>query len=95
VKKPRDEAIFAAMSSRKSGGGGAADPAAIGHHAHAKQFRDVVQAIRKGAAPAVDGPEGRRSVEIILAIYKSAETGKAVKLPLAGDPPLKARRKGK
>ncbi len=92
-KKPRDEAILAAMANRKSGGGGAADPAAIGHHAHAKQFQNVVQAIRKGTSPAVDGPEGRRSVEIILAIYKSAETGKAVKLPLAGDPTLKARRK--
>ncbi len=30
--------------------------------------------------PLVDGPEGRRSVEIILAIYKSAETGRPVKL---------------
>ena len=40
--------------------------------------------------------EGRRSVEIILAIYKSAETGKAVQLPLKSDPVLKARgRKGK
>jgi len=92
-KKPRDEAIFSAMARRKSGGGGAADPAAIGHHAHARQFQNVVQAIRKGAAPAINGPEGRRSVEIILAIYQSAETGKAVKLPLAGDPRLKARAK--
>ncbi|MGO9115021.1 MAG: Gfo/Idh/MocA family protein [Thermoguttaceae bacterium] len=94
-QKPRDEAILAAMANRKSGGGGAADPAAIGHQAHAKQFQNVVQAIRKGIAPAVDGPEGRRSVEIILAIYKSAEIGKALRLPLAGDPLLKARRKGK
>ena len=91
-KKPRDEAIFAAMANRKSGGGGAADPAAIGYQAHAKQFQNVVQAIRKGTAPAIDGPEGRRSVEIILAIYQSAETGKAIKLPLAADPPLKARK---
>ena len=91
-KKPRDEAILAAMANRTSGGGGAADPAAIGHHAHAKQFQNVVQAIKKGIAPSIDGPEGRRSVEIILAIYKSAETGKAVKLPLTGDPVLKARR---
>jgi len=29
-----------------------------------------------------DGKEGRRSTEVILAIYKSAETGQAVKLPL-------------
>ena len=35
-KKPRDEAILAAMAQRTSGGGGAADPAAIGHHAHAQ-----------------------------------------------------------
>jgi predicted dehydrogenase len=94
-KKPRDAAILAAMANRKSGGGGAADPAAIGHQAHAKQFQDVVQAIRKGAAPSIDGPEGRRSVEIILAIYKSAETGKPVRLPLAGDPVLRARKMAK
>ena len=60
-----------------------------------RQFRDVLQAIRKGAAPSMDGHEGRRSVEIILAIYKAAETGRAaVKLPLAGDPALKARTVG-
>ena len=37
-------------------------------------------------APLVDGIEGRKSVEIILAIYQSAWTGKAVKMPLAKDP---------
>jgi predicted dehydrogenase len=41
----------------------------------------------------VDGPEGCRSVEIVLAIYKSAETGQVVKLPLDKDPELKARNK--
>ena len=30
----------------------------------------------------VDGREGRKSVEIIRAIYRSAKTGQAVKLPL-------------
>ena len=88
----RDEAIHRQLSDRKSGGGGAADPAAIGHHGHARQFKDVLQAIKKGQQPLVDGPEGRRSVEIILAIYKSAETGKAVTLPLPSDPTLKARK---
>jgi predicted dehydrogenase len=92
--KPQDEAIHQRMASRTSGGGGAADPAAIGHHGHARQFRDVLKAIKKGAAPLIDGPEGRRSVEIILAIYKSAETGTAVQLPLKSDPVLKARKRG-
>ena len=91
-KSKSDEAILKKMTQRKSGGGGAADPAAIGHHAHAMQFQDVVNAIRKGVKPLIDGPEGRRAVEIILAIYKSAETGRAIPLPLANDPPLKARK---
>jgi predicted dehydrogenase len=93
-KKSRDAAILQKMAERKSGGGGAADPAAIGHHGHARQFRNVVDAIQKGTQPLIDGPEGRRSVEIILAIYKSAETGRAVQLPLSGDPTLKARKAG-
>ena len=93
-KKARDKAIQEQMAQRVSGGGGAADPAAIGHHGHARQFQNVADAIRKGVRPAIDGLEGRRSVEIILAIYKSAETGRAVTLPLAADPVLKARKVG-
>lgn len=81
-----DEAIHKAMSSRKSGGGGAADPAAIGHHGHAMQIKDFVSAIKKDGTPKIDGHEGRRSVEIIQAIYKASQTGKAIKLPLKGEP---------
>jgi hypothetical protein len=47
--------------------------------------------VKKDRPPAIDGHEGRRSVEIILAVYKAAETGKTVKLPLKADPVLKAR----
>ncbi|MCH2114233.1 MAG: Gfo/Idh/MocA family oxidoreductase [Pirellulales bacterium] len=79
-----DQAIRRAMSNRKSGGGGAADPAAIGHHPHTVQFRDFVRAIHADRTPAIDGHEGRKAVEIILAIYKAAHTGKTVKLPLKG-----------
>jgi predicted dehydrogenase len=88
----RDAAVIKKMQSSISTGGGASDPTAIGHHGHAQLFRDVCQAIDEKRAPAVDGHQGRRSVEIILAIYKAAETGKIVKLPLAGDPPLNARK---
>lgn len=91
-KHRRDAAVRERMESRHSTGGGASDPAAIGHHGHAKQFADFVDAIKKDRQPAVDGKEGRRSVEIILAIYKAAETGGAVTLPLKGDPTLKARK---
>lgn len=89
AKKSRsDAAILKAMKTKKSTGGGAADPAAIGHHGHAMQLKDFVQAIRTDGTPAVDGHEGRRAVEIILAIYKSATTGRTVKLPLKSDPKL-------
>jgi UDP-N-acetyl-2-amino-2-deoxyglucuronate dehydrogenase len=90
-----DEVIRQKMASRTHTGGGAADPKAIGHHGHTLQFQDVLAAIKKGKKPLIDGPEGRRAVELILAIYKSAESGKPVKLPLAADPVLKARAKGK
>ena len=80
------------MLQRKSGGGGASDPTAIGHHGHAKQFQDFVDAVKKDREPTVDGREGRRSVEIILGIYKAAESGKPVTLPLASDPVLAARK---
>ena len=86
-----DEELLARMAGKTQTGGGAADPKAIGHHGHTGLFKDVLEAIKKGKKPLSDGPEGRRSVEIILAIYKSAETGKAVKLPLKGDPMLKKR----
>jgi UDP-N-acetyl-2-amino-2-deoxyglucuronate dehydrogenase len=90
----RDAAIHQKMAGRQSGGGGAADPKAIGHHGHTRQFQDVLAAIKKSTKPLVDGIEGRRSVEIILAIYKAAETGRAQKLPLAADPVLKSRKVG-
>ncbi|QEG35362.1 Gfo/Idh/MocA family protein [Bythopirellula goksoeyrii] len=83
AKKTRaDAAILKAMKESRSTGGGAADPSAIGHHGHAAQFRDFVSAIKEDRSPAVDGPEGRRSVEIVVGIYKAAKSGKTVKLPL-------------
>ncbi len=89
AKKMRgDAAIEKAMKKSKSTGGGAADPSAIGHNGHTMQFRDFVKAIKNDGTPAVDGHEGRKPVEIILAIYKSAQTGKLVKLPLKSDPKL-------
>lgn len=83
AKKARgDDEVLEGMKRSKSTAGGAADPAAIGHHGHTRQIQDFVKAIRTGTQPSIDGAEARRAVEIILAIYQSAKTGKAVKLPL-------------
>lgn len=78
----RDEQIRREMAGRTQSGGGAADPAAIGHHGHTALFTDFVQAIRDNTNPLVDGREGRRSVEIIRGIYEAAQTGKRIHLPL-------------
>ncbi len=94
AKKARgDQAIHEQLAAAAKTGGGASDPAAISHHGHAAQLGDFVKAIRTDGKPSVDGLEGRRSVEIILAVYKSAQTGRVVTLPLARDPVRKPPRK--
>jgi len=40
----------------------------------------MLLAINKGIPPNVDGREGRKSVELIEAIYKSSETGEVIPL---------------
>jgi UDP-N-acetyl-2-amino-2-deoxyglucuronate dehydrogenase len=89
-----DHKLLARMAGRTKTGGGAADPAAIGHHAHAELFRDAIRAIQGKNSNSIDGADGRRSVEVILAIYKAAETGKSITLPLKRDPVLLYRTTG-
>ena len=77
-----DAALLARLGARDSGKGGAADPKAISFLGHQRQFEDFVAALRTGRPLMVDGLEGRKAVELILAIYKSASTGRTVRLPL-------------
>jgi predicted dehydrogenase len=49
---------------------------------HAPLYADVIAAIREDRSPAIDARAGRRAVELVLAIYKSARDGAPVKLPL-------------
>ncbi|RIK38175.1 MAG: oxidoreductase [Chloroflexi bacterium] len=64
------------------GGSGAGDPMAIGSERHRRQIVDFIEAVQQGRPPLVDGPEARKAVEIIRAIYRSAEAGRTVALPL-------------
>lgn len=45
-----------------------------------RQYEDIIQAFLNGTEPLVNGKEAIKALELILAIYESAETGKAVKL---------------
>lgn len=86
-----DQKIRDAMAAKTATGGGAADPKAISHHGHASLFKEVLGAVNQKCPLTCDGHEGRRAVEIILGLYKAAETGKRVAFPLAKDPKLAAR----
>jgi predicted dehydrogenase len=50
---------------------------------HALQLREFLAAVREGRDPAVTGEEGRKTVEIIQALYRSGQTGAPVRLPLS------------
>jgi predicted dehydrogenase len=78
-KKPQDEDILKKFGQIK-GGGGVADPAAITHENHARNFKAFLDALDSGQDFWIDGREARKAVEVILAIYQSAKTQKPVKL---------------
>ncbi len=70
-----DEEIRTRYGSSAGSGGGAADPAAISHTGHLRQFEDFIEAVQQNRPPFVDGREARKSVAIIQAIYESSRTG--------------------
>lgn len=49
---------------------------------HTPLYKDVIQAIENKTQPLVDAKAGRRALEMVLAIYKSAAEGRPIKLPL-------------
>ena len=49
---------------------------------HNPYYRNVVDVLLGKAVPSTDGRDGRKSVEIIQAIYQSAKNGKKISLPL-------------
>lgn len=49
---------------------------------HTPLYADMISAIKEDRNPLVDGEAGKRALEMVLAIYKSAAENKPVKLPL-------------
>jgi UDP-N-acetyl-2-amino-2-deoxyglucuronate dehydrogenase len=69
-KQPEDERIFATHGQ---------NPTEFAWN-HAAYLRGVVETIHSGAKALVDGLEGRKSLELINALYESAEIGREVPL---------------
>lgn len=58
-------------------------PVHLTYEFHRRQIKEFIDAVRENRVPSVNGEEGRKSLEIIMAIYHSSKTGKEVRLPLA------------
>jgi predicted dehydrogenase len=78
AKSQRSDSKILADMKGNTTGGGASDPAAIGHAAHRELFKDFSKAIASGESSKIDGSQGRQSVALINAIYRSAKTGRRV-----------------
>jgi UDP-N-acetyl-2-amino-2-deoxyglucuronate dehydrogenase len=49
---------------------------------HALYYENVIRSLRGECEPATDGREGLRSLELLIAMYRSARDGRRVNLPL-------------
>ncbi|MBO0961498.1 Gfo/Idh/MocA family oxidoreductase [Neobacillus sp. MM2021_6] len=58
------------------------NPPSVYGFGHTPLYADVIDAIQNDRQPYVTAEDGRRALELVLAIYKSAAEGKSVKLPL-------------
>ncbi|MEM2795430.1 MAG: Gfo/Idh/MocA family oxidoreductase, partial [Thermofilaceae archaeon] len=67
---------------RESGLASWSRPEAVPVDNHTKLIKDFAQSVALDGKPRVDGIEGRRSLELIKAVYQSGRTGQVVKLPL-------------
>ncbi|MFQ6035917.1 MAG: Gfo/Idh/MocA family protein, partial [Sedimentisphaerales bacterium] len=78
-EKPEDEQIRKQFGQVK-GLGGVADPAAITHELHARNFKAFIDALESDKDFPLTGTEARKAVELILAIYKAAKEQREIKL---------------
>ncbi|MDP4089644.1 MAG: Gfo/Idh/MocA family oxidoreductase [Bacillota bacterium] len=58
------------------------------YNGHTAQLDDVLNYFETGEKVLIPGEEGKKALELITAIYKSASTRQPVKLPLAKDDPF-------
>ena len=75
--QPEDEAIRHAEGDTAMGSG-SSNPNSISHQGHLRQIQDLVNHLRDGTPLGIDGPEARKAVSLIRALYESAESGQPV-----------------
>ncbi len=60
----------------------------VPYEGHTGQIHDVLQAIAENRPVAINGHDGRRTIELITSIYKAGSTRLPVSLPLKPDDPF-------
>lgn len=55
------------------------------YYFHFQQIQDFLNAVQTGGEPLISGRDGRRTVELFTAIYRSTATGLPVKFPLKAE----------
>lgn len=78
IVEPREDG-----EERATVSSGAAAPMGISATGHIAAYQDFAAALREKRAPRVNGIEGRKSVELVEAIYRSARNRTPVALPLS------------
>ena len=79
----RDQESDATSASAPAAGGrieNAASPVVSDATAHQRIIEDFVDAVRRRRPPICDGAEGRRSVEVVEAVYRSAREKRSIDL---------------
>jgi UDP-N-acetyl-2-amino-2-deoxyglucuronate dehydrogenase len=61
---------------------GASNPASIALDGHVEHLKDLIGAIRENRPTFMNGSEARNALELIVAVYRSAQTGKRVDFPV-------------
>ncbi len=85
-ERPEDEHIRAlGNSSQATGAGGAAD---IGHRDHMVVVQDMIDCIGSDRDVVIPVASVRPTLEIVLAMYRSAKQGRVVSLPVSDDDTL-------
>jgi predicted dehydrogenase len=62
------------------------DPPSVYGYSHREVLRDFADAVLTGREPGTPGPEARKSLALVLAIYESARSGREVVVSPPSDP---------
>jgi predicted dehydrogenase len=74
--------LEALRAAARDASDGSSNPMNLDVTGHKMQIEDFLAAVRAGGRPVIDGEEGLKALEMVLAVYRSSETGRPVELPL-------------